>query len=623
MATNDAISLGQFTKGITNLKNYTDEIANNKLDKTLLDGGTTGQILSKKSDANNDVEWTDPEIKVINPSNLQEFLTMTSENGLYYVPETCNVSIDEFDVSTSARGDIRSYSLCGLNEVIDEYYYGKKYINYNQYLYFYYDSETEKITDLVILMEYISSIEDAVNILPSKAYVDNKVAGIVDSAPDALNTLNELAAALGDDANFATTVTNSLSNKANINHTHNNYVEKAYSDIYVDTKLMSTANSKGDSLAFESGEGIQLSIGASDNAEFSVKVNNAGIRSISTGTTDGTISVNTNGITTDVEVKNVATKEYVDDKSIDITESNYSTTYTTINKYPYSDLMVSDSFIYIYPSTTPTFSIRLKEKPLNNQTVNLSCNNSIMSLSSTTLTFTETNYNTPQTITLTLSSTSNIDGDQFIVSISSEHYYKDITFEYHNEQAQSNIIAYDFFDEASNNTLVNTGTGGSKYNATINTSFGNTAEFTSKGLSLHKNAYISIPWAADSSSGSWTVEMVISELVYGGTTTYGRVYRSNTDTPSMYYSKTLGWRIKIGATKALTSSTDTQYIVDKTIVLKYDNGTCSVKVGDSEYISNTMNIENTGFYIGNNDSSKSYYFDTLTISEFRVYNYAK
>ena len=46
-----------------------------------------------------------------------------------------------------------------------------------------------------------------------KAYVDAEVAGIVDSAPGTLNTLNELAAALGDDANFSTTVTDSIATK--------------------------------------------------------------------------------------------------------------------------------------------------------------------------------------------------------------------------------------------------------------------------------------------------------------------------------------------------------------------------------------------------------------------------
>ena len=36
-----------------------------------------------------------------------------------------------------------------------------------------------------------------------KAYVDNEIAGLVDTAPAALDTLNELAAALNDDANFS------------------------------------------------------------------------------------------------------------------------------------------------------------------------------------------------------------------------------------------------------------------------------------------------------------------------------------------------------------------------------------------------------------------------------------
>ena len=47
--------------------------------------------------------------------------------------------------------------------------------------------------------------------------LDTRVNALIDNAPGALNTLNELAAALGDDANYATTVTNSLSTKANLN----------------------------------------------------------------------------------------------------------------------------------------------------------------------------------------------------------------------------------------------------------------------------------------------------------------------------------------------------------------------------------------------------------------------
>jgi hypothetical protein len=46
---------------------------------------------------------------------------------------------------------------------------------------------------------------------------------LVDSAPSALNTLNELAAALGDDENFATTVTASLSNKLDLSSASTTY----------------------------------------------------------------------------------------------------------------------------------------------------------------------------------------------------------------------------------------------------------------------------------------------------------------------------------------------------------------------------------------------------------------
>ena len=46
--------------------------------------------------------------------------------------------------------------------------------------------------------------------LATTAFVTAAVAALVDGAPGAIDTLNELAAALGDDANFATTITNSI-----------------------------------------------------------------------------------------------------------------------------------------------------------------------------------------------------------------------------------------------------------------------------------------------------------------------------------------------------------------------------------------------------------------------------
>ena len=51
--------------------------------------------------------------------------------------------------------------------------------------------------------------------LATETYVNTKVAGIVNSAPETLDTLQELASALGNDPNFATTMATEIGKKAN------------------------------------------------------------------------------------------------------------------------------------------------------------------------------------------------------------------------------------------------------------------------------------------------------------------------------------------------------------------------------------------------------------------------
>jgi len=63
-----------------------------------------------------------------------------------------------------------------------------------------YDSSTGEIT-----------VDTAV--IADQGYVNTAISNLVDAAPNLLNTLNEIAAAIGDDANFATTVTNGLAGK--------------------------------------------------------------------------------------------------------------------------------------------------------------------------------------------------------------------------------------------------------------------------------------------------------------------------------------------------------------------------------------------------------------------------
>jgi len=83
-----------------------------------------------------------------------------------------------------------------------------------------------------------SADTDAAN----KAYVD----GVVDAAPGALDTLNELAAALGDDANFSTTITNSIATKAATTYVDAEIVtvqgEFATADTNLTTSLQSYAD---------------------------------------------------------------------------------------------------------------------------------------------------------------------------------------------------------------------------------------------------------------------------------------------------------------------------------------------------------------------------------------------
>lgn len=61
--------------------------------------------------------------------------------------------------------------------------------------------------DVIHINNEVAKLNDyKLPLLASKSYVDAKVAELVNSAPEALDTINELSAALGNDPNFATLV---------------------------------------------------------------------------------------------------------------------------------------------------------------------------------------------------------------------------------------------------------------------------------------------------------------------------------------------------------------------------------------------------------------------------------
>ena len=94
--------------------------------------------------------------------------------------------------------------------------------------------------------------------LATEAYVTTSISNIVDSAPGALNTLNELAAALGDDANYATTTTNAIALKADTSALST----VATSGLFADLTSRPTISLAGNNLTYDATTIDLTSVGA-------------------------------------------------------------------------------------------------------------------------------------------------------------------------------------------------------------------------------------------------------------------------------------------------------------------------------------------------------------------------
>lgn len=97
----------------------------------------------------------------------------------------------------------------------------------------------------------------------TKKYVDDKVAGIVDSAPETLDTLQELATALGNDPNFATTVVTKIGKKVDkvegMSLTHNdltNELKTNYDAAYAYSQAKHSYNDLTDKPTIPSIDGL-------------------------------------------------------------------------------------------------------------------------------------------------------------------------------------------------------------------------------------------------------------------------------------------------------------------------------------------------------------------------------
>ena len=101
-------------------------------------------------------------------------------------------------------------------------------------------------------------------------------------------------------------------------HIHSNYVnQKAFSNVKVGSTTIA-AETTTDTLEIAAGTGISVSPDATNDK---VTITNSGVRSISTGGVNGTISVNTNGEKANIAVKGLGSAAYTNSDAYDAKDS--------------------------------------------------------------------------------------------------------------------------------------------------------------------------------------------------------------------------------------------------------------------------------------------------------------
>lgn len=87
----------------------------------------------------------------------------------------------------------------------------------------------------------------------------------------------------------------------------------------------------------------------------------------------------------------------------------------------YGNIVISKSSITINEGSSDTFTVKLDKAPTNSQIVNISSNNSDVTLSTNTLTFDSSNYSTSQTVTINVAEDSDTINDNCTITLSSNN----------------------------------------------------------------------------------------------------------------------------------------------------------------------------------------------------------
>ena len=113
------------------------------------------------------------------------------------------------------------------------------------------------------------------NTYATQTYVGTQIANLVDSSPATLDTLNELAAALGDDPNFATTVATSIGTKqAQLNGT--GFVKVTGTTVSYDNSTYLTTGTAGTTYVPYTGGTANVNLGVYDLDGGNININGGG-----------------------------------------------------------------------------------------------------------------------------------------------------------------------------------------------------------------------------------------------------------------------------------------------------------------------------------------------------------
>ena len=195
----------------------------------------------------------------------------------------------------------------------------------------------------------------------------------------------------------------------------------------------------------------------------------------------------------------------------------------------YGDIVVNNTTSSINEGQKFTYTINLSQAPTNDQIVNITTTNNDVTVNPTSLTFTSSNYNTPQTVTVDVARDSDTSSDDCQITMASTG----VTSQSFNIQindidvSEPEVTSYTITKNLTNVTISNSATSvneNSSYSATLTANSGYTLSsvtVTMGGSDITSTSY---------SNGTVTITKVTGNIIITATATSS----STTPTPTTY-----------------------------------------------------------------------------------------